>query len=267
MTRILIAGDWHGFTEQGVFALHVAKKYDCDIVFQLGDFGYWEHFDDGIVYLDKLNRVSKQTDDIPIYWIDGNHENHPLLWKTYEDRDDEDGFLQIRDNIFYCPRGNVWEWDGVRFMGMGGAFSIDRNARKVGKSFWFEETITEDDVLNAIYQLNGEYVDVMFTHDTPLQVDLPFQMAKQGRSISMSSESTANRILLDDVITKAQPKYLFHGHMHLNYKDKVKMQYGYRYDGLHVHGLDEGSAGMDAIWILDTRDVVDLRDNGLVDKP
>lgn len=264
--RIMIAGDWHGFTEQGVFALRVAKKFDCDVVFQLGDFGYWEHFHDGIVYLEKLNRVSKQH-GIPIYWIDGNHENHPLLWKTYADREVENGFWQIRENIFYCPRGNVWEWDGVRFMGMGGAFSVDRNFRKVGKSFWFEETITPEDVDVAIANLDGEFVDVMFTHDTPLQVDLPFQMALQGRSLSPSRESTHNRILLDDVVSVAQPKYLFHGHMHLNYKTKVKMQYGYRYDGLHVHGLQEGGAQMESVWVLDTRDVIDLREKGLVDKP
>ena len=260
----MIAGDWHGNIGHAKWTLSRARHFGCDVIFQLGDFGYWEHYDDGIWYLDKMNRMAAKV-GIPIYWIDGNHENHPLLWKTYSDRVNSEGFWNVRDYILYCPRGHMWEWDGVKFMGMGGAFSVDRNLRKVGNSFWFEETITDEDVERAIANADGEFVDVMFTHDVPLGVDLPFQMAKQGRRLTNSSESTHNRILLSDVIEVVQPKYLFHGHMHLYYKDKIKMPYGYRYDGLHVHGLHCDGSGMDSVWVLDTRDVVDLRENGLVD--
>lgn len=263
----MVAGDWHGYTSQGVFTLQQAEKHDCDVIFQLGDFGYWEHWDDGIRYLEKLNRMSKRH-GVPIYWIDGNHENHPLLRETYADRVNDEGFWQIRENIFYCPRGHVWEWDGVRFMGLGGAFSVDRDQRTVGRTFWFEETITEEDVERALENAGGEYVDVMFTHDTPLGVDLVWQMARQGRTLGKKGdrESTYNRILLQDVVEVVQPKWLFHGHMHLRYTDFVKEKDDYRYDGLHVMGLQEGSVKMDSIWVIDTQDIIDLREKGMVDK-
>lgn len=63
------------------------------------------------------------------------------------------------------------EWAGVRFLGLGGAFSVDRNARKVGRSFWFEETITDEEVELACE--NGkDGVDVMLAHDVFTGVDI-----------------------------------------------------------------------------------------------
>ena len=244
--RVMMAGDWHGDARHAEYCFLQAKENNVDVILQLGDFGYWEHTDDGITFLDALS-IAAQMFKIPVYWIDGNHENHVLLRDKYTDLT-ADGFAEIRPDVYYIPRGTVWTWDGVRFLGLGGAFSIDRNFRRVGTSFWFEETITNEEV--ALASKNGQpSVDVMVAHDVPTGVDINMHfMIQQNRRLKPSTESDINRDAVRAVALEVKPKLLFHGHYHLRYKEVIVMPYG----ELEVHGLGCEWMYQDSWTILDT---------------
>ena len=55
--RILLAGDTHGNTTHVRYLIDVAVDQGCDRIFQLGDFGAWEHM---------KQTLPKQTSAYPI---------------------------------------------------------------------------------------------------------------------------------------------------------------------------------------------------------
>lgn len=208
--RALLVGDAHGNNKfMSAVILKHAIRNDVDVIFQLGDFGYWEHFHDGVDYLDrtekKLAQIGKR-----MYFLDGNHENHPLLWEKYPPNDD--GFCQVRPHLFYAPRGHRWEWGGITFLALGGAYSIDEGWRKAtegdrnapGTLWWPTETITAEEAYRA---KEGGTVDVMFTHDSPWGISMPGIKGEFW-------QSNENRRILRDVVDHVRPKMLFHGHYH-----------------------------------------------------
>lgn len=245
--RLLIAGDWHGSLWHAEWCMNRAREYGITCIVQLGDFGYWEHQDDG-KYLDQLSHLAKNY-GITVYWIDGNHENHVLLRSTYcvPERTDENGFVKMRDRVFYIPRGTVWEWAGVKFLGLGGAFSIDRNQRRVGSSFWFEETLTDEEVELACE--NGkDGVDVMFAHDAFTGIDLGLVFAMRGKYLSKSKPSDANRDRVKTVLDAVRPSHFYHGHYHAYYRQKFLAHYG----PVSVVGLDCDGTEVESVTVLDT---------------
>lgn len=228
--NLMLAGDTHGQLQHWQYLIGQATQIPVKRIFVLGDFGYWEHQDDR--YLHKLSRMLRH-EGITCYFLDGNHENHPLLWEKYTETDDE-GFVIVRDNILYSPRGHRWTWDGVSFLSLGGAHSVDKNDRIEGKSWWPTETITEDDVKLASV---GGKVDVLLSHDAPAHVDIGTYMYSAGKSFSMKfdNDTKLNRERLHEVVVATSPKYIFHGHWHLRYMDDRFHLDGHR---VRVEGLD-----------------------------
>jgi hypothetical protein len=152
-----------------------------------------------------------------LHWVDGNHENHTKLRSDYSPR--EDGMVEVRPNIIYIPRGTRWEWGGVSFLGIGGAYSIDKSMRTEGISWWPEELITDEEVEAAI---EGGEVDVVVSHDVPSFVDLtPHLIAIGVRPFRWATNTLHCRIQLTNVFDAVKPKKWFHGHYHLRYTDRV----------------------------------------------
>lgn len=244
MTNILVIGDTHMDTSSICnVAISKARKNDIHTIVQLGDFGFWEHQDRGRRFLDKISKCLVR-EQINMYWIDGNHDNHPLLWETYGN----DDICQVRPNLFYVPRGTVWSMHGVTCMGLGGAFSIDKEWRiqeelmnaglmrgrfdvhhtdvDMGSDFehtlwWPTEMVTDDDVERAVRHAHGKNVDIMFTHDCPTGVDIP-GIHSEGKWVF--HETWLNRDKLEVVFDRVQPKLLMHGHYHIRYTGKKALK-------------------------------------------
>jgi predicted phosphodiesterase len=202
---ILVAGDWHGNFSWASSVLRVAEDEGVDTIIQVGDFGYWEHTSDGVYYLDALSKNAVQR-GVRVVWLDGNHENHTLLRSKYADAErSEEGFWKIRENVWYSPRANVWEWYGQRLMTLGGAYSIDKEYRKFGVSYWAEEEITPEEEALAISK--GK-VDILFTHDGPTNFPAPLWKA--------DLRSEAQRQAVSRVADAIRPSRWYHGHYHAN---------------------------------------------------
>ncbi len=225
--KLLVAGDWHGDTNHAYHVLVTASKRDCSAVMQVGDFGYWEHSQDGEKFLKNVSRQSVMQ-GVPVYFIDGNHENHTMLREKYGPTNEQhettpEGFWVIRDNVFYIPRGIVWEWSGRRFMGLGGAYSVDRDwrimqelkKRKPLTLWWPEEELTDDEVAAAVKAGEGG-IDVIFTHDKPRGSTPPWD-----RKDLPECWPNQDRVL--EVVKAVQPRLLFHGHLHVRYDDEIRI--------------------------------------------
>lgn len=127
---IYLTGDLHASID-----IHkLSKRYfddsnltKNDYLIILGDFGLiWNKSDPESKYwLDWLNAKNYTT-----LFIDGNHENHPLL-NTYPEEIWNGGRIhKIHDSIFHLMRGQIFTIDDHTFFAMGGADSIDKIYRR-----------------------------------------------------------------------------------------------------------------------------------------
>lgn len=219
--RLLLAGDAHGNVRFLRRCMELAQRFHCRAIFQLGDFGWWPHH--WAPHGSEKNFVESlehSFDDLwpqgRIYWLDGNHENHPALW-SITDRDDED-FVVCSPRIRYSPRGHRWSWDDVRFVSCGGAHSIDKAWRLQSELqplqlWWPTELITDADVAAC---LAADHCDVLLSHDAPFGVTIP------GIADTVV-ETALNRHLLRQIVNGLRPSYVYHGHYHLSYESTLTL--------------------------------------------
>lgn len=246
--KILFAGDIHADLKHADYLFRVASRFEVDCIFALGDFGYWPRFPKASAFAAEIPQMAHRY-GIPVYWLDGNHEDHDSLDKlTGGVRDD---FVPMGDRysgshwLWYSPRGHTWEWGGVRFMSVGGAYSVDKAVRKPGLDWFPQEDITDDDVDHAIAQ--GK-VDVLLTHDVPSVAPvLEKLLIVKGRRYKLIPEAEKNRIQLEKVRVATRPKLLFHGHYHVNYRERI--------DGTLIVGLDCNGATGFSWHIFDTEEI------------
>lgn len=253
--KILLAGDWHGSTGQAMYAINEAVKLNLDTIIQLGDFGFWGHYSDGDTFVRRVQKAAEAA-GVHIYWIDGNHEH---FLKLYEIPVNEDGLRPISDNITHLPRNFRWQWDGISFLALGGAQSIDEGWRHPGKDYFPEERITPEEAQTAI---DGGHADVMLTHDAPSTMpnpvtNDPYGQAEAARTFGRDilDKCKSHQDLLASVTNVVRPVFLFHGHYHLS---QARMYSHLPHDGTFSIGVsvDQGTtAGNPAnTHILDLKD-------------
>ena len=104
-TKLLIAGDVHG-NERWIGSLcKLARRYGCDAILQLGDFGYSPHTADGRRFLEHVDWHAERNAIGCVYWIDGNHEHHDALAALTAE---PDGSIAIGDRCRYLQGGASW---------------------------------------------------------------------------------------------------------------------------------------------------------------
>lgn len=198
MKKIIVCGDIHG--EYGQLNMLI-NRHRPDMVLQCGDFGYFPKWH-GKTYVNDFGRLKVIdqycifTNGVPVYWCDGNHEDHHALIELA--KKDPHSFTE---NTFYQKRGSyITLPDGRNVLFMGGAFSIDREWRVLNESYWEEEVLTETDLQN----LPNVNIDIVISHTAPSSFDL-----KIGKEFPDHS-----REILEYVFRKYHPKHWYFGHYH-----------------------------------------------------
>lgn len=224
----LIAGDWHGHQSEADMVLTLAVKSSIDTIIHVGDFGTYKKHQG---FLDTTQRILA-AHNIRIYFLDGNHEDFDYLYSIPLL---SNGLRAVRDNIFHIPRGFRWSWEGVSFMGLGGAASINVEKLKKEGTWWEQEALTDEDILNA--SLPGK-VDVMFTHDSPVTASNSIANSADEQSAVLERFGPRSvryciehRNRLAQVTNIVTPKILYHGHYHRSMS------------GAYVHMDDRASTG------------------------
>ncbi len=250
--KILFAGDFHMNLGHALEVIRHAKSEGYDRIVQVGDFGYWPHVNIGKSFLAHVN-LEAEINKVPVYFIDGNHDNHDALTGGVWPWD--------YSHLHYMSRGTIRVWDGVPFVFMGGAHSIDKNWRVEGETWWAGENITKANVDRAIdnfdvmqkaglFDLNEELEGemprpVMVTHEVPESVLCEAQ-AFSHHWQSRGPEDVSNRRLLQGLYEYVNPGILIHGHWHTPYTHVTP-------EGCKVVGLgSDGEGIMDSVVSFDT---------------
>lgn len=214
--KVVLAGDWHGNTRWAwnvvAAAAEALKDEPEKHIIQLGDFGYWPRDPAGMHFLEELQAAAEDA-DLWVRFIDGNHEDHPMLPAC-------GGSLPVlgpASRISYVPRGTRWRWHDRMWLALGGAVSIDRTERKEGVSWFPEEAITQEQARAA---MAGGLADVMLTHDCPANVELYLPQLPKAW-LGQQRPAQEHRQLLQAVTDAVLPSHLFHGHYHMAYSKRV----------------------------------------------
>ena len=206
--RVLLTGDVHGNT--GWMLKHVfpqARRQRCDLILQMGDFGIWPDLD-GKRFLEVLDRTA-EAKGIPIWFIDGNHEDFEQLYGLPLDAE---GRRPVRPHITHLPRGHRWSWAGRTLLACGGASSVDVMYRTPWRSWWPQEVITSAEVEACIAPGRA---DVLFSHDINLDVRLQGAFDHQDLPLQVRNAVYANRLALERIVYAVRPALQVHGHWHV----------------------------------------------------
>ncbi|MDA4133710.1 MAG: metallophosphoesterase [Thaumarchaeota archaeon] len=258
--RLLIVGDMHGQTTpmRSVFAY--ACRVEADQIIQVGDFGYgWERKQykggNGLIECAFVRQVEKMVEEtgIPLYWLDGNHENFDMLGYVHEGEEtmnvvkstpQPDGTHELRPGVFYIPRGTMLERGEKKILVCGGAASVDKARRSPYISWWPQETIKDEDVAKC---LAAGKADILLTHDLPLEVTVIDRHLEPGWGEEAVHSTYFNRVKVSEILKNSGATLMLHGHLHHSYTEEVSMAHG----RVKVIGLDrDGTPSYDQCHLL-----------------
>lgn len=216
--RIVIAGDWHINADWAISALGAIAASGIKDIYHVGDFGFWPDAR-GEEYLRVIDSHLASTGSSLVV-TPGNHDDYAFINSL--DLDSE-GFLRASDNVKVIPRGHRWSVDGVSFVSLGGAASIDYETRTEGMNWWREEAITYGDVMRTA---GGGNADVMIAHDAPNGVEALSWTSKadtKKHSPEALMYSAESRYMMTHAVDGVRPKVFFHGHYHNAYMETVNL--------------------------------------------
>lgn len=202
-TVVYLIGDLHGNNDALIRRIKAGDLRDC-VLICVGDFGvgFQDQKHKEMARLKFLNEFF-QTRNIQFYSIAGNH-------------DDPDYFRGetrvVLSNLELLEDYTLKEFNGERFLFVGGAVSIDRIMRIPGRSWWEDE----------VFVLDPDRVqkcDVLITHSCPSWSG-PFD--KQGisgwcaKDPTLWEECVKERKDHDELIKLSEAKRHYCGHFHLS---------------------------------------------------
>ena len=180
-----------------------------DYVIVLGDFGLvWDGSKSDEYWLDWLESRPWTT-----LFIDGNHENHPLL-ATYPLRGFHGGMVNdVRPHVLHLMRGYVFDLCGESFLAMGGAASHDKEWRVEGESWWPEEIPNwyQRVICELSLKERDWHVGHVLTHDAPASL-----VPKLGILSGRDMEADEYEEWLDDIARRTEFFGWWFGHFHLD---------------------------------------------------
>lgn len=201
MEKLIITGDIHG---EWKHLNNVINHKLPNVLIVCGDFGYWPRHK----IFDTRGIKNKDTQ---IFWCPGNHEDWESIEKNYIRNYHSPIEIAKDSNIFYCPIGSTIFLNGLRFLFVGGADSVDKDRRLIGYD-WFPQEVLNYKDCEYLMNINHN-VDVVISHTCPSS----FKIEKSNRPKKYSDPT---RVVLQNVLEKFKPILWFFGHFHTYMKGK-----------------------------------------------
>lgn len=178
-----------------------------DFVIICGDFGgVWNNGSEEKYWVKWLENKNFTT-----LFIDGNHENFDLL-ESYPVINWNGGKVHfISDSVIHLMRGQVFSIAGHKFFTFGGGFSIDKQFRTSGKSWWKQEAPSYDEFIEGLDNLNkcNWEVDYIITHTIGLEIMKKMCYLKENEMLNEYFDR------IDDFLAF---KHWYFGHFHEDYR-------------------------------------------------
>jgi len=159
--------------------------------------------------------------------ITGNHDNIPRFNKL-DTMLAFDGVVgRMSSTVFHLKNGNIYNINGKSYFIMGGGFSIDKQRRTPGVTWWPEEMPNHEEYKLGIDSLNkvNHKVDYLLTHtcSTSEFDDICDEFGTRLLKIAGEEEL---RDYLEVVIQETQYLRHYYGHFHLDISfDKHQILY------------------------------------------
>lgn len=211
MSKILVTGDIHGTYDIGPIQNYFAGREDeytkDDYLIICGD----------VCVCGFSARESRETREflsnlpVTVLFVDGNHENHPMLGEYPVDEWNGGKVHMISDDIIHLMRGQVFDIDGRTFFTFGGAYSIDRDERIEGVSWFREELPSEQEYREGWKNLErvGFAVDYIITHTAPSEVAAYLGFGDY-------EEAMRQQDIFQEYIDETEFGHMFFGHYHID---------------------------------------------------
>lgn len=227
---IYVTGDTHGdFSRIKEFCM----KYNTtinDIMIILGDAGinFSSYYND----LNKKRFIRKIP--ITLFCIHGNHERRPHTVI----KDNQPAYKEVKfyggmtyweedfPNIYFAKDGEVFEFNTLRTLVIGGAYSVDKPYRIKNGYPWFKDEQPSEEIKNKVRQTIKNYnydFDMVLSHTIPYAY-MPVEMFLT--TIDQSKVDKSTEKFLDEVEEQIRYKKWFCGHYHCNkHIDKIHILY------------------------------------------
>lgn len=237
-----ITGDKHRNFDAVKEFCRVMKTRRKDVLIVLGDAGFNYYGDKRD---DKLKKEISQL-EITLFCLHGNKENRPVNVGTYGVRSFCCGKVYYEPrypNIFFAIDGEIYEFEGKKYLVVGGAHSVDKlRCLDENKPFWDDE-MPNDAVkakVEAVLQREDNRIYGMMTHTCPVDY-LPTEMfvsTRQNAAIRRNPRKRKSKKMFKPDIDRSTEEWLgvlerelvynvwFCGHYHVDKRiDKVHMMH------------------------------------------
>ena len=201
---ILFVGDIHGRIAALASAYKDAERLGAKAIIQVGDFGiYWPGRSN-----DLANFFNSQDKKIPLYFCDGNHENHTVLDNFYKKQ--QVNIVEVAKNCFHVRRGTTLTLFEKRILFFGGAQSYLGNSDEpfiLDKNWWPREMPALEEF--NLFKNKFTSADIVVTHDCPsfLMKDKKYHDLWSKNAVPQFLKSVSDN-------SNVQPTDWFFGHHH-----------------------------------------------------
>jgi len=218
-----LTGDIHGMPAKIQHFCRRMKLTAEDTIVILGDVGA-NYFGDA-----RDDQTKKKLASLAptIFCIHGNHERRPWTVPGYELTTWNGGAVWVQPqypNLLFAKDGEVFNIEGVRYLVIGGAYSVDKFYRLRRGAGWWEDEQPSAEIKTAVERrVAAGGFDVILSHTCPFKYE-PTEMFLP--MIDQSSVDDSTERWLDEIETKADYKAWFCGHWHTDKRiDKLHFLY------------------------------------------
>ena len=226
---IYITGDKHRHFEfvESFCKIHKTSKNDIMIV--LGDAG--------INYF--LNKKDYELKDvlsefpITLFCIHGNHEERPENIDTYKTKLFHDGIVYYEEaypNILFAKDGEIYDFNGLKTLVIGGAYSRDKTKRlKLGPKwnyYWYPSEQPSEEIKNRVRKTlieNDNTVNIILSHTCPYKKIQPESI---DYTTDQSTIDYSTEYFLDEIEENTDYDTWYCGHQHIDkHVDRIRFMH------------------------------------------
>ena len=208
---VYFTGDIHGSVESIERFIRDTHPDQEDIVVLLGDVGA-NYF---LGLQDQLLKKWLNDAGVTFLCIHGNHELRPTDVPGYEGMEWNGGKVWVQPkypNLIFAKDGEIYTLNGLRYLVIGGAYSVDKYYRlSRGWRWWPNEQPSPEIKAYVEQQIKTAPFDIVLSHTCPFKYE-PTEMFLPGLDQSTVDDSTEH--WLDTIEESIQYKAWFCGHWH-----------------------------------------------------
>lgn len=193
---VCFTGDIHGNPWSVYRFCRKINATEDDVIVLLGDVG--ANYDAGL-HDESVKQVLSSLKPT-FLCIHGNHEQRPWNIPGYELKEWCGGKVWTQNeypNLLFAKDGEIFTIGGLRYIVIGGAYSVDKEYRlRRGRGWWADEQPSPEIKAYVEEQLRHNRIDVVLSHTCPFKYE-PAEMFLSGvdqRSVDDSTERWLDRI-------------------------------------------------------------------------